>query len=257
MNVYLLLVIFICSVASCSPSHKTAEDRAREQEQVRLPDSLNNLQQWGVDFIATGNNPASWKLSVDFDKGIDFTGANNYSLSVQVVKKDSASTGSTAYKGISSAGKIQVIIYDVPCEFQSGIKGKKVDVTVNNTRYTGCGKYLYNSKINDHWVLEKINNKQQEASVFPRGLPHLVLDIKNGKLSGSDGCNRLTGSFEVRGSRISLGPFANTKMACAGNPAEKIFSRWLSNNLVDYLIKNDKLVLYLGDDSSLTFARKG
>ena len=255
MKLIMMLVLISC-VSGCSSSKKNAAATLREQEKIRLPDSLKQLQQKGIDFIATGSNPVSWKVSVDLDKGVDFTAFNGFSLSVPLVKRDSTKAGNTGYISVSPAGKIQVIIYEEPCEMQEGIIGKKVEVTVNNTRYTGCGKYLYNSNIHDHWVLETISNKLQEASAYPRGLPYIVLDMNYGKVSGSGGCNRLSGTFEIIGNRISFGPFTSTKMACSNNLAEKIFNTLLSGNLVDYFIKNEKLVLYLKDDSTLTFTKK-
>ena len=35
-----------------------------------------------------------------------------------------------------------------------------------------------------------------------------------GRLSGSSGCNRFTGAFEVSGERVVVGPLAGTRMAC-------------------------------------------
>ena len=45
------------------------------------------------------------------------------------------------------------------------------------------------------------------------GQPQLVLD-GSGKLSGTDGCNRLTGSWEQDGESVSFGAVASTMMAC-------------------------------------------
>lgn len=47
------------------------------------------------------------------------------------------------------------------------------------------------------------------------GEPHLVL-AEGGGLAGSDGCNRLTGSWEADGDRIEFGTIASTLMACEG-----------------------------------------
>ena len=192
---------------------------------------------------------------MDFDKGITFN-SNGNDLSFAIVKREQPGVGVSLYSSSSTTGKINIAIFDIPCDPKNkDIPGKKVEVTLNNTRYTGCGKYLYDARIYDHWILERIKNKLQEPSSYSRGLPFLELGTQ-GKMTGSDGCNRINGSFELRGSRIAFSPFISTKMACNNNPAEKIFSDLISNQLVDYFIKNDKLVLYLGDDSQLTFSRK-
>lgn len=42
------------------------------------------------------------------------------------------------------------------------------------------------------------------------------LEFADGKVTGSDGCNRLSGSAEISGDVITFGPIASTKMACPG-----------------------------------------
>lgn len=48
-----------------------------------------------------------------------------------------------------------------------------------------------------------------------QGEPQLVLDA-NGSLSGTDGCNRLMGSWSKKDSTITFGQVASTRMACEG-----------------------------------------
>ena len=45
------------------------------------------------------------------------------------------------------------------------------------------------------------------------GQPHLVLE-EDGKLSGTDGCNRLNGGWEQDGDVVTFGEVATTAMAC-------------------------------------------
>ncbi|MBS1673753.1 MAG: META domain-containing protein [Actinobacteria bacterium] len=47
------------------------------------------------------------------------------------------------------------------------------------------------------------------------GKPQLVLEA-NGSLNGTDGCNRLTGSWSEKGGTITFGQVASTRMACVG-----------------------------------------
>jgi putative lipoprotein len=35
-----------------------------------------------------------------------------------------------------------------------------------------------------------------------------------GRVSGSDGCNRLTGTYQIDGERVAFGQMASTQMAC-------------------------------------------
>lgn len=45
------------------------------------------------------------------------------------------------------------------------------------------------------------------------GQPQLTLEA-DGKLHGTDGCNRMIGTWELEGERVILGPIATTMMAC-------------------------------------------
>lgn len=45
--------------------------------------------------------------------------------------------------------------------------------------------------------------------------PHLAF-AAGGRVSGADGCNRLTGSYTVKGEALTFGQIASTQMACPG-----------------------------------------
>ena len=72
------------------------------------------------------------------------------------------------------------------------------------------------------WLLEDI----RRAGVIDR--LQTVLEIAaDGRVSGSGGCNRMSGSARISGTRISFGPVAATQMACAPaamNQEQKFFA---------------------------------
>ena len=39
--------------------------------------------------------------------------------------------------------------------------------------------------------------------------------LDGGRIAGSDGCNRLVGSYTLDGEKLSFGPLSGTRMACA------------------------------------------
>jgi heat shock protein HslJ len=43
--------------------------------------------------------------------------------------------------------------------------------------------------------------------------PFLIFQPEK-RLSGSDGCNRMTGSYELKGDAVTFGPLASTRRAC-------------------------------------------
>jgi heat shock protein HslJ len=54
--------------------------------------------------------------------------------------------------------------------------------------------------------------------------PHLILANFEPRISGSGGCNRVAGSFEIDGDKLRLGRMAATMMACpSGMEQERRF----------------------------------
>lgn len=54
-----------------------------------------------------------------------------------------------------------------------------------------------------------------DEPVAPGGDAQLQFDRNSGRVSGSGGCNRVTGSFTRAGVSLKLGQMAATRMACA------------------------------------------
>ncbi|CAB3766758.1 META domain-containing protein [Paraburkholderia solisilvae] len=89
----------------------------------------------------------------------------------------------------------------------------------------------------------------------------LTLSTANGqrRASGFSGCNRYTGTYTLRDGKLSFGPLAGTRMACAGTGGE------LEGDYLDALAHIDKtgvqmrppqqLQLILSNGDTLMFAR--
>jgi len=74
-----------------------------------------------------------------------------------------------------------------------------------------------------HWRLIRLGDKSVTAP-SPQKEPHIVLDRASRRVGGSGGCNRLSGSYEVSGDRLTFGQMAGTMMACIdGMETEKAF----------------------------------
>jgi putative lipoprotein len=66
------------------------------------------------------------------------------------------------------------------------------------------------------WVVVQMNgNTVQEARV-----PALKFD-RDGRVSGTSGCNRFTGTYTEKGELLEFGPLAATRMACPGAIGEQ------------------------------------
>ena len=70
-----------------------------------------------------------------------------------------------------------------------------------------------------HWNLTELNGSAVTVD-SPTGQPYIYLQEPGDKLSGSGGCNRLFGSFDLSGSSLQFHSVASTLMACPGNSME-------------------------------------
>jgi len=89
-------------------------------------------------------------------------------------------------------------------------------VTEANNIWPGetCGQLGYNDNLlNTYWKLTRLNDEPIEVYQNQRE-PSLILSSEENRLSGSDGCNRIMGSFQLREDKLKFSRIASTMMAC-------------------------------------------
>jgi len=81
-----------------------------------------------------------------------------------------------------------------------------------------------------HWTLAQLND-QTIAPQSGRAEIYLELAPDSKRISGSGGCNRLMGAYELDGSTLRFTQVASTMMACPGDamPREQAFVKALSD----------------------------
>jgi heat shock protein HslJ len=67
---------------------------------------------------------------------------------------------------------------------------------------------------NTHWKLTWVPGAKIE-SVSPRQAPYIMLDSASHRMSGSGGCNRIMGGYELEGDHLKFASAGRTMMACA------------------------------------------
>lgn len=73
------------------------------------------------------------------------------------------------------------------------------------------------------WRLVRLGGAAVTAA-DPQRAPNLVLDAAAHRVTGSGGCNRLSGGYELNGEQLTFGRMASTMMACpSGMETEKRF----------------------------------
>src|SRR4030095_7891313 len=107
-------------------------------------------------------------------------------------------------------------------------------------------------------------NGNWELVFFPAGTKTLAetftmkkpeLQLENGRLTGTTGCNRINGAYTVSGNSIQFGPnLAMTKMGCP-NYDENIFLDAF-NKVNRYQLKGGELQLLQDSSLLMTFAKQ-
>jgi|HubBroStandDraft_6_1064221.scaffolds.fasta_scaffold56113_5 heat shock protein HslJ len=96
------------------------------------------------------------------------------------------------------------------------------------------------------WKLVWLANTKIESGT-PQQMPYIQLDPDTHRVSGSDGCNRLMGGYELEGDHLKFTQMATTRMACIhGNDTEANFSKAL-DQVREWMISKGKLLLLDAD----------
>lgn len=79
------------------------------------------------------------------------------------------------------------------------------------------------------WKLTHLGGKAVTVA-DPQTAPSLMLGINPTRFSGSGGCNRIMGTYQLNAASITFGPAAGTRMACAsGMDTEAAFVEGLAH----------------------------
>ena len=96
------------------------------------------------------------------------------------------------------------------------------------------------------WKLVWVAGAKIETAT-PRQLPYIQLDPEGRRVSGSGGCNRLMGTYELSGGNLQFTQMAMTRMACLhGGDTESSFVTAL-NEVKAWKIVGSKLLLMDAD----------
>lgn len=96
------------------------------------------------------------------------------------------------------------------------------------------------------WKLVWLGNTKIESAT-PRQVAYIQLDSDSHRVSGSGGCNRLMGGYELEGDHLKFTQMAMTRMACMhGGDTEAAFSKAL-DQAREWMISKGKLLLLDAD----------
>lgn len=242
---------------SCRQTRIVSSDAKQKKAAMELsnPDRFRDKYESGIDFIASGNEPF-WSLEIDFDKSIHFKSLNGIDIMIPAGKGEKAMDADvTRYAGETDSGSLIIQLGKWECV--NDMSGEKMPYSVtvdvkkksanNYVTYKGCGRNLFDYRLNDIWVLDSINNKKITSKDFVKELPRFEFLLTDMKCYGYTGCNNLNTSIKLMGNKITFGKIITTKMACAGFD-ESLYLQYFDNKTLEYKIANLKLYLQSAND---------
>ncbi|MDP9879951.1 putative lipoprotein [Variovorax boronicumulans] len=125
------------------------------------------------------------------------------------------------------------------------------------TALTGCGSGISLDEPIEGpvWRLVQLGDEP----IAPGGDAQLQFDRNSGRVSGSGGCNRVTGSFTRAGVSLKLGQMAATRMACADPVRGANEAQFLSalQNTASYRLAPGRLALLDGSGRTVALLSSG
>ncbi len=167
------------------------------------------------DVSASGNEPF-WRVEIEGDT-FTLMRPDFDPLFLSVIDRQTREDGTHVIVSASSSPALQAFLSlgAGPCNDTMADQTYPftAELALGDTVLNGCGgdpRDLLTST--DLWTVTRI------AGAAPVEGTEVTLGFDaEGRVAGSGGCNRFTGSYEITGEGMSFGPAASTRMAC---PAE-------------------------------------
>ncbi|UFH54162.1 META domain-containing protein [Spirosoma sp. KNUC1025] len=213
----------------------------------------------GDELVAVGSDP-SWSFTVNSSKGqMTFKSANGDSLTTTVPERQTDSDGVFRYNAQVESGSLNVVFRPDSCiDSKTGQRyDYRVQLDVRGKNYIGCGISLQKlALLQDIWVLTDFQGRSISASGTGREVPRLEISLTEGRVTGTTGCNRLSGNVKADTRLIQFGPMVMTKMACA-DPVGTFENTFLNALVqpVSYQIAEGKLTLLRNGQQLMVFKK--
>jgi heat shock protein HslJ len=223
-----------------------------------LPDYSRHLMA-GNQLIAMGYEP-DWSLVVNPSHSqIRFRFSPTDSVVSQLPERLADSDGSFRYTASVGNDQLRILFALDSCiDKRSGKRmDYRVEISFRSKTYSGCGLSLQKlALLQDNWVLTALGANPVKASGPQNELPRLELSLTDGRVTGTTGCNRLSGPVRADTRRIRFGPIVTTRMACVGDGGqlESAFVKGLDAPLT-YQVGDNKLIFFRDDESVMTFKK--
>ena len=254
----LLLFSLLLLTAACRRPSKQFAELLTPANQPEISDYSQYLKA-GDELFAKGNEPF-WSLTINSSTGtMRFKSLNGDSINTPVPERQTDSDGTFRYNAVVEGGRINAVFRPDSCvDSMSGQRfDYRVEVDVRGKNYVGCGVSLRHvALLQDIWVLTELQGVAIKSPGDGRELPRLEISLTEGRVTGTTGCNRLSGNVKADSRQVSFGPMVTTKRACIGEGAD-LENKFLSqlNLPFTYQIANMKLTLVRAGKPVMTFKK--
>jgi len=103
---------------------------------------------------------------------------------------------------------------------------------------------------NTYWKLTRLGDTPVSATSQQRE-PHFILESASRRVTGSGGCNRFTGSYQLDGNQLTFSQMASTMMACLDAMETEIAFLKALTQVKTWKITGQQLELYSSGDQAL------
>ncbi len=215
-------------------------------------------------FKATGNEPF-WAVEIFSDTLVEFSSIcpEQWDFGTHITRIESESGLSRIiYSADKSDPAINLELTKDKCtDTMSGeISPYIVVVTLDREQddtlftYRGCGGFTGDYRLNERWVLKKIDGDTLEIP-DSRDAPYMEINLLEETVSGYGGCNRFHGSASLENGKVTLSKIMSTKMYCFDTQEiEDRFLGTISDRSFEFSLDNSSLVLKNGS-ARLTFRK--
>ncbi len=108
----------------------------------------------------------------------------------------------------------------------------------------GCGNYTVDTRINDIWVVEKLNGKEINRKLFSKRRPYFELHLRDKTILGFLGCNQFSGKFKLDEKSLTIeNDIVLTRLSCGNLQFENDLIKSILAIKFQYKIKSGKLLL--------------
>ena len=145
-------------------------------------------------------------------------------------EQDNAAVESAYVKARRQPGEEMLVTLEGRVAMRPKMEGEGQQPTLVVERFIGiwpgetCGvRFATEPLENTYWKLTRLGDAPVTVASQQRE-PHVILNPESRRVSGSGGCNRLGGSYELHDDRLTFGQIAGTMMACPeGSDTEQAF----------------------------------